>query len=121
MRDYLKLLVAAGFADWEIAQFNAVNKLEYIARGIRQGIATGCDPCVYHDEAFMRRDPFKTMEAMTDQEKKELRAYAECDFTEFIEEPDYPPVSQAQVTEAADRSLRFFASKGIYPSTKVPQ
>src|SRR5260370_15598842 len=116
MKEYLKLLIAAGFADWQITEFRAVNKLDYAARGILQGVACNCEPWIYYDDAFMSRDPFKAMEAMTEQQKKELRAYAECDFSEFIGEVVQSPVSHEQATESANRSLAFFASKGIYPS-----
>lgn len=120
MLDSIKLLVAAGFSRGEITEFDAVSRVDYIARGILQGVACGCDPTIHRSEEFMSRDPFEAMAAMSAEERRELRAYAACDFSEFIEEPDYPPVSQAEVTESANRTLAFYPSHGIYPSTKVP-
>lgn len=42
-------------------------------------------------------------------------------FSWFMVKIEPEPVSQAEVTAAADRSLAFFASRGIYPSTKEKQ
>jgi hypothetical protein len=117
MREHLKILIAAGFSNGEIAEFSAANRTDVIADGIRQGVACGCDPTVYHDEEFTHRDPFEALAGMSADERRELRAFAVADLTEFFDEPEYQPVSQAQVTEQADRSLAFFASRGIYPVT----
>lgn len=119
MKEYLKILIAAGFSNAEIAEFTSQNRVDYIANGIRQGIATGCDPTIHRSKEFANRDPFDTMASMSAEERRELREYATASFEEFIGEIPDASVSQVQVTEAADRSLAFFASKGIYP-TKVP-
>lgn len=42
-------------------------------------------------------------------------------FSWFLIETPHPPVSQEEATASANRSLAFYASKGIYPSAKERQ
>jgi hypothetical protein len=119
MKETLKILVAAGFSNSEISEFSAQNRVDYIAHAILQGIACKCKPWV-HYEPLISGGPFEAMAGMSAEERRELRAYATADFSEFISEIKDASVSQAKVNEEVDRLLAFYASRGIYPSSKRP-
>ncbi len=108
MKEHLKVLIAAGFSNAEISEITSSNRADFVANGILQGIACGCEPWIYHDDEFVKRDPFKAMAGMSAEERRALREYADGSFDEFIGSPDYPPVSQAEVTEYADRILAYY-------------
>lgn len=113
----LRLVVAAGFA---AAEIGALTTPQVMAERLLSAIAcftrgVGSEPHIWHDEEDLG-DPVKFVAALSAEEKRALREFANPDFSEFIGAPVDDAGSDKRNAEYRDRALAYFASQGIYPS-----